>query len=64
MWLNKANTWALAHQLGGAAFIDFIEPAHHTCYLGDRSEWHAWGYGYGDLQRANFARGDTKNMWP
>jgi 7-cyano-7-deazaguanine synthase len=47
MWLDKAATWRLAHDLGGDAFVDLIVEATHTCYLGDRMHRHAWGYGCG-----------------
>ena len=47
MWLTKAQTWALAHELGGEALVELIVEESHTCYLGDRSERHAWGYGCG-----------------
>ncbi len=47
MWLTKAQTWALAEQLGGAALTDLIVEHTHTCYLGDRTQRHAWGYGCG-----------------
>jgi 7-cyano-7-deazaguanine synthase len=48
MWIDKAATFALAQELGGAAFIDLLVEDTHTCYLGDRSRRHAWGYGCGD----------------
>ncbi|MBM3365565.1 MAG: 7-cyano-7-deazaguanine synthase QueC [Betaproteobacteria bacterium] len=47
MWLDKAATWRLADQLGGEALIDLIRTETHTCYLGERSQLHAWGYGCG-----------------
>jgi 7-cyano-7-deazaguanine synthase len=47
MWLDKAATWSLADQLGGASFIELIRTATHTCYLGERGELHEWGYGCG-----------------
>lgn len=47
MWLNKAQTWALAQALGGAVLVDLIVEHTHTCYLGDRSTRHAWGWGCG-----------------
>lgn len=47
MWLDKAATWALADQLGGASFIELIRTATHTCYFGERGELHEWGYGCG-----------------
>lgn len=47
MWLDKAQTWQLAHELGGTALVDLILEHSHTCYAGDRSQRHAWGYGCG-----------------
>jgi 7-cyano-7-deazaguanine synthase len=53
MWIDKAATWALSHELGeksgepggGQALVDLIIEHTHTCYLGDREHRHAWGYG-------------------
>ncbi|HXZ03037.1 MAG TPA: 7-cyano-7-deazaguanine synthase QueC [Stellaceae bacterium] len=47
MWIDKAKTWRLAEQLGGMALIDLIKDATHSCYLGDRSRRHDWGWGCG-----------------
>ena len=47
MQLTKAQTWMLAHELGGAALVDLIVEHTHTCYQGDRSVRHEWGYGCG-----------------
>jgi 7-cyano-7-deazaguanine synthase len=47
MWIDKADTWALAHSLGGQALVDLIVEHTHTCYLGDRLHRHPWGYGCG-----------------
>jgi 7-cyano-7-deazaguanine synthase len=47
MWLDKAATWALAETLGGDPLLDVIHRLTHTCYLGDRSQLHEWGYGCG-----------------
>jgi 7-cyano-7-deazaguanine synthase len=55
MWIDKAATWELAHTLGeqsgqpagGEALVDLIVEHTHTCYLGDRTHRHAWGYGCG-----------------
>jgi 7-cyano-7-deazaguanine synthase len=47
MWLDKAATWRLAHELGGDDLIELVRTATHTCYLGDRSREFAWGYGCG-----------------
>jgi len=69
MWIDKAQTWQLAHDLGqqadaaggGKALSDLIVEHTHTCYLGDRSLRHPWGYGCGEcpacqLRAAGFAR--------
>ncbi|MEO1120458.1 MAG: 7-cyano-7-deazaguanine synthase, partial [Pseudomonadota bacterium] len=47
MWTDKAGTFALAEELGGASLLDLILEHTHTCYLGDRSTRHEWGYGCG-----------------
>lgn len=47
MWIDKATTWRLAESLGGRALVDLIIEYTHTCYLGDRTHRHAWGYGCG-----------------
>ena len=47
MWLDKAATWRLAESLGGTALVTAILEHTHSCYLGDRSRRHAWGYGCG-----------------
>jgi len=45
MWIDKAQTWALAHGLGGQGLVDLIIEHSHTCYQGDRDQRHAWGFG-------------------
>ncbi len=47
MYIDKAETWALADKIGGQALVDLIIEETHTCYLGDRSKRHPWGYGCG-----------------
>jgi 7-cyano-7-deazaguanine synthase len=47
MWLDKAETFALARDLGGRSLLDLIIEHTHTCYLGDRTQRHEWGYGCG-----------------
>jgi len=47
MWRNKAETWALTEEIGGDRLIDLIVEHTHSCYMGDRSHRHAWGYGCG-----------------
>lgn len=48
MWLDKAATWEMARDLGGEALVELIQQDTHTCYKGDRSKQHDWGYGCGD----------------
>ena len=36
MWIDKAATWRLARELGGAALVDLIREESHSCYLGER----------------------------
>jgi 7-cyano-7-deazaguanine synthase len=45
MYIDKAETWAMAHALGGQALVELIVEDSHTCYRGDRTQRHAWGYG-------------------
>ncbi len=47
MYVDKAATWAIAEDLGGATLVDLIIEATHTCYLGDRQHRHPWGLGCG-----------------
>jgi environmental stress-induced protein Ves len=45
MRLDKAATWALTAQLGGDTLVELVRLETHSCYLGDRSRLHSWGYG-------------------
>jgi 7-cyano-7-deazaguanine synthase len=61
MWRDKAQTWALAHELGGETLVSIITQETHTCYLGERSQLHPWGYGCGkcpacELRMTGFKR--------
>jgi len=47
MWIDKAATFALGHEIGGEPLVDLLVEETHTCYLGDRSHRHEWGYGCG-----------------
>jgi 7-cyano-7-deazaguanine synthase len=56
MWRDKRATWSLAEQLGGRPLVELIREETHSCYQGDRTKHHAWGYGCGicpacDLRR-------------
>jgi len=45
MWINKATTWKLAEELGGDKLLNLVRNDTHTCYMGNRSHMHEWGYG-------------------
>lgn len=56
MWRDKAETWHLAEQLGGADLVGLIRDESHSCYLGDRSHAHEWGMGCGDCPACELRR--------
>ena len=61
MWIDKAATFALAQEIGGAALIDVLLAETHTCYLGERKRRHDWGVGCGEcpacrLRAAGYAK--------
>src|SRR5438067_4850213 len=61
MWIDKAATWRLAEELGGQTLVQLIIEHTHSCYRGDRTERHAWGYGCGacpacELRARGYAR--------
>jgi len=47
MWIDKTATWKMAQQLGGNKLVHLIQEHTHTCYLGDHTTKHSWGYGCG-----------------
>lgn len=65
MAIDKSGTWAMAHKLGGDALVDLIVEETHTCYLGDRTKRHDWGYGCGTCPACELrARGWARWMAP
>ena len=61
MWRDKAATFAFAEELGGPDLLRLVIEDTHTCYLGDRTHRHEWGYGCGTcpacrLRADGFAR--------
>ncbi len=56
MWRDKAATWALADRLGGRPLIELIRDETHSCYLGDRTHRHDWGYGCGGCPACGLRR--------
>jgi 7-cyano-7-deazaguanine synthase len=47
MWIDKAATFEMAQEIGSDPLVDLLVEETHTCYLGDRSRRHPWGYGCG-----------------
>jgi 7-cyano-7-deazaguanine synthase len=62
MWIDKAATFGLAQDIGGAPFIDLLLEDTHTCYLCDRSQRHDWGYGCGTCPACRL-RADGFTKW-
>jgi len=63
MWTDKAGTFALAEELGGEAFLELVVEDTHSCYLGDRTHRHDWGYGCGSCPACQLrARGFQEFM--
>jgi 7-cyano-7-deazaguanine synthase len=61
MWIDKAGTFALAKEIGGKPLLDLVIEETHSCYRGDRTRRHDWGYGCGEcpacrLRAEGFAR--------
>ncbi|MDB5470151.1 MAG: queC [Caulobacter sp.] len=61
MWVDKAQTWALAEDLGGHGLTELIRTETLTCYQGDTETRNEWGRGCGecpacDLRRTGFER--------
>jgi 7-cyano-7-deazaguanine synthase len=61
MFIDKAETWRMARDLGGTALVDLIVEESVTCYEGDRAHRHEWGYGCGacpacDLRAKGFEK--------
>jgi 7-cyano-7-deazaguanine synthase len=59
MWIDKAQTWHLARQLGGESLVGLIRDRTMTCYQGDTLTKNDWGRGCGrcpacDLRRSGF----------
>ncbi len=62
MWRDKAATWELARTLGGDTLVETIREHSHSCYLGDRTHRHDWGYGCGACPACDL-RADGWRRW-
>ena len=47
MWIDKAQTFALADEIGGEKLMRIVLEHTHSCYMGDRAHRHDWGFGCG-----------------
>ncbi len=59
MWIDKSATWKMAENLGGSELVNLVRNETHTCYMGDRTHRHEWGYGCNacpscDLRRVGY----------
>jgi 7-cyano-7-deazaguanine synthase len=66
MWIDKAQTFALARDIGGETLMAIVLEHTHSCYMGDRTHRHDWGYGCDscpacDLRRQGWLRYSGKN---
>ena len=62
MWIDKAETWKMAEELGGGPLISLIIEETHTCYRGDRKTKSEWGYGCRDCPACQL-RANGWNAW-
>ncbi len=62
MWLDKAQSWDLAQELGGEALVEAIIDHSHTCYLGERGVRRDWGFGCGECPACKL-RADGFTKW-
>lgn len=61
MWIDKTETFHLGHQLGGEKLLKIIVEDTHTCYTGDRSVKHEWGYGCGQCPACDLRQRGWRN---
>ncbi len=47
MRVDKAATFAMAKAIGAKPLLDLVIEETHSCYLGDRTHRHDWGFGCG-----------------
>ena len=62
MWRDKAATWDLARKLGGDGLVELIRTETHSCYQGDRTGLHEWGYGCGACPACDLRRKGWENF--
>lgn len=48
MSLSKGQAWDLCETLGGEPLVRLVNERSHSCYKGNHTNRHDWGYGCGD----------------
>ena len=61
MWIDKTETFQLGEQLGGKKLLEIIVRDTHTCYTGDRTHEHDWGFGCGECPACDLRMRGWKN---
>lgn len=61
MWIDKTETFQLGEQLGGEKLLEIIVRDTHTCYTGDRTHEHDWGFGCGECPACDLRKRGWKN---
>lgn len=61
MWIDKTETFQLGEQLGGQELLNIIVRDTHTCYTGDRTHEHEWGFGCGECPACELRKHGWKN---
>jgi 7-cyano-7-deazaguanine synthase len=61
MWIDKPGTWDLVESLGGPALVELVRTRTHSCYMGDRSHLHEWGYGCGACPACELRQAGWRN---
>jgi len=65
MWDSIGRGWVSVHddaslsvyaRLGGNALVELVREETHSCYLGERTWRHPWGYGCGDCPACGLRR--------
>lgn len=61
MWIDKTETFQLGQQLGGKKLLEIIVRDTHTCYTGDRTHEHEWGFGCGECPACDLRKRGWNN---
>lgn len=61
MWIDKTETFQLGEELGGEKLLEIIVRDTHTCYTGDRTHEHDWGFGCGECPACDLRKRGWNN---